>query len=375
MQRFARKVQNNIPFSKLNFVDTSLIKNRFNMLYIDHYTDSPKYHRSGWNFVQKNLELLHDENADLIFDTYVDATFLWKFDDVKHLLPYPTNWIGVIHHTENEEYSQNNAAEIFKNKVFIDSLKNCKCLIVLSWELHKYVKHMVKNLNLNTLVHCLVHPTLFVEKTFSSIKFRKNTEKSFMQIGGWMRDTYAIYKLYVLPKFAQKIVLRQDNMNGYFKPNDMKINIESKDTIATICGSEPIDISKNKYITGLLESIEYNYSTVETRINVDDDAYDELLTKNIVFLYLYDASACNTLIECIVRRTPILVNKIAPIIEFLGQKYPLFYDTIEEASILAYRLCDSADPLLDTTVLYLNKLDKSSYQIGTFMKQIGKIIA
>ncbi len=61
-----------------------------------------------------------------------------------------------------------------------------------------------------------------------------------------------------------------------------------------------------------------------------NDDYDTLLSRNIVFLNLVDCSACNTIIECIVRSTPILVNRHPAILEYIGEDYPLYYDSIKD---------------------------------------------
>ena len=95
--------------------------------------------------------------------------------------------------------------------------------------------------------------------------------------------------------------------------------------------------------------------------------YDILLSRNIVFLNLVDAAACNTIIECIVRNTPILVNKLTGTIALLGKKYPLFYDDINEIpSLLSIENIENAH-------LYLKKLDKSIYSIEHFIKNISDI--
>ena len=54
------------------------------------------------------------------------------------------------------------------------------------------------------------------------------------------------------------------------------------------------------------------------------------LVSSIVFIKLIEASAVNTLIECIMRHTPIVINRLPPIVELLGKDYPLYYDEIEE---------------------------------------------
>jgi len=63
--------------------------------------------------------------------------------------------------------------------------------------------------------------------------------------------------------------------------------------------------------------------------------YDNLLSENIVFLDLYDSSANNAIIECIARNTPVLVNPLEPVVEYLGKEYPLYFNSLEEAAVKA----------------------------------------
>lgn len=62
-----------------------------------------------------------------------------------------------------------------------------------------------------------------------------------------------------------------------------------------------------------------------------DKEYDLLLSNSIVFLPLTAASGCNTLVECIVRNTPVLVNPMAAIVEYLGEDYPMYFTSYDEA--------------------------------------------
>jgi hypothetical protein len=62
------------------------------------------------------------------------------------------------------------------------------------------------------------------------------------------------------------------------------------------------------------------------------DEYDDLLSRSVVFLDLIDASGVTTVVECLVRGTPLLVNRIPPVEEYLGGDYPLYFDSLEEAA-------------------------------------------
>ena len=65
--------------------------------------------------------------------------------------------------------------------------------------------------------------------------------------------------------------------------------------------------------------------------------YDEYLKNNIVFVDLFDAAANNTVLECIIRHTPIIINKIEGVVDYLGEDYPLYFNDISEVnSLLTY---------------------------------------
>ena len=71
---------------------------------------------------------------------------------------------------------------------------------------------------------------------------------------------------------------------------------------------------------------------------LSNDAYDDLLSMNIAFVDLYDTSANNAIVECIARATPILVNPLPAVKEYLGDNYPMYFHTLEEAAAKALDL-------------------------------------
>ena len=89
----------------------------------------------------------------------------------------------------------------------------------------------------------------------------------------------------------------------------------------------------------------------------------------ILFIFLIDASAVNTIIEAIVRNTPILVNRIDPVVEYLGFDYPFYYDTMEEATEKLNNI-----NCIKKTYEYLKKKDKSFLSIENFVQQIKQHI-
>ena len=83
--------------------------------------------------------------------------------------------------------------------------------------------------------------------------------------------------------------------------------------------------------------------------------------KNIVFINLIGASAVNTVIECIVRNTPIFVNRLPAIEEALGSNYPLLYNDISEVTNMLNinKIKEGYN--------YLRKMNKDKFKIETFI--------
>jgi hypothetical protein len=74
------------------------------------------------------------------------------------------------------------------------------------------------------------------------------------------------------------------------------------------------------------------------------------------------------LIECIVRNTPIVINKLPAIVEFLGESYPLFYNNLDEVrELVTLKNIEKAHN-------YIKKLDKTNLKIETFVHKFLDII-
>lgn len=128
--------------------------------------------------------------------------------------------------------------------------------------------------------------------------------------------------------------------------------------------SEPITLN-NVYSTGALHLLKQYDASVVVVPTVSNVMFDVILKSNVLFLHLTDASAVNTLIEAIVRCTPVLVNPLPAVVEMLGVNYPFYYSRgLNEA---ASKLGDIGQ--IQKTYDYLRQLDKSRFSIETFMSQ------
>jgi hypothetical protein len=85
-----------------------------------------------------------------------------------------------------------------------------------------------------------------------------------------------------------------------------------------------------------------------------------------------DASAVNTIIECIVRTTPIVVNKHPAVVELLGEKYPLYFKQ-SSVNIDIYKMIQD-DKLIRKAHKYLKRMDKSRFSSSSFVEEFKNIL-
>ena len=378
----------------------------FNLSYKDQ-CDKTGTHRSGWRYVYENIKHLSSENSDTLLDLYVDETFHWNNDKYKaqNIIPYRKKWFGFVHHTFDQTFSDYNNINLLNNVDFIESLKTCKGILVLSKYLKKQFDTELKARNLKVPVYNLVHPTESVNNNFSMEKFICNNDKKLLSVGTWLRDLYSFYKLKVNTDIPlKKTTLTGLNGNTYL-PHDnfkdiLKTSILNNKQLLKNDTNDDMYCSNqgycsnhycshhcshhcshqghcsndnrilNNWYNALLQDINNNIDSVDIIKFTNNQEFDDLLSKNIVYIKLVDASAVNTLIECVVRMTPIIVNKHPAIVEILGQDYPLFIDDhiindLIEIDINTIRIAHH----------YLKDLDKTNLNIKLFIKKLtGTII-
>jgi hypothetical protein len=326
-------------------------------------------HRSGWQFLVDNIWRYQNPNG-MIFDVYSDKTFGWQrqFYTKIGVLPFKQKWVGVLHHTPDTLYTDNNLTNTINSKEFIDSLSNCVGLIVLS----NYLKDWLTVRIPNVPIFVIHHPTEFIETSWSIEKWNANKDKKVVQIGAWMRNSYGIYCL-PNPTGIRKFALKGKEMDNYFAPSNYFDKLQDAIGIDCLGVDGPCRIGaqkSNKFMFGMLEHLKEQYSKVAILNDLSNDEYDELLVSNVVFLNLIDVSACNTIIECIVRNTPILVNRLPAVVEYLGNDYPLYYNSFEEV----YELLTDNDMLLKAHKYLVNK-DKTFLTIENFIEKLKLMAA
>lgn len=406
----------------------------FDIEYIDQ-NDRSGAHRSGWKFVYDNIRYLHCCGAPIKLDLYVDRTFHWKRGIYREIgiIPYTTPWIGFIHHTFDTQFSEYNNNMLLKCPEFLESLRTCRGLIVLSNYLKSLFETKFSCMNLTVPIYVLRHPTEINNiPQFNLSNFLNNPDKKLIHIGGWLRNIFSFYRLELSESYSfdivrmtelakvmpakvgcvscrfertiqqfkqlcrkktaksaslhppiqtekiRKVVLKGKFMDNYYPSSSIVHDIKKvlgkteydtvKGELTKLCSTT--NTIKNNWIKHMIDYIECICGSVEIIETLDNQSYDELLTQNIVFLNLTDGSAINTLIECVVRNTPIVVNRHPAVIEVLGENYPLYYNDISEVD----GLLKNTLRIRDSHLYIKNCLDKTPYDINIFIEGLCDIV-
>jgi hypothetical protein len=266
----------------------------------------------GWEYAMERFKALHVEGG-VLFNGYVDTSYMWtalgRIETRYPMLPHHRPWVGFLHHPPfvPEWFFQGaypSARHVVQSTTFQESLPFCLGLFTLS----NYLKAWLER-EISVPVNCLFHPAETTELRFTLGAYDANKEKKVVHVGWWLRKlhsffglkTRAVHKLLLLPltrkdadnPLAQSMLGAERALAGGYTVDDL--------------------------------TTEYFKSTQE---------YDRLLSENIVFLDLYDTSANNVVVECIVRNTPLIINRHPAVMEYLGEAYPLYFESLEEASEL-----------------------------------------
>jgi hypothetical protein len=260
----------------------------------------PEFHRSGWPYALDALTDLHVPGG-VALEGFIEKKFAWGGDpgDLRNdPQPYTRLWIGFWHNppTVHESFNRVGHApsDILDGWLWRESAPYCLGLFTLSRVLKRWLEVRVP-----VPVCNLLHPTGQPSVMFSAQRYARNHQKKIIQIGWWLRRVESLYDLNV--PSLEKVVLNP------FPEASSRHAVEGWRDYGNFPG-----ITQLAYL--------------------DDRGYDELLSENIVFLDLYDSSANNAIVECITRMTPILINRLPAVIEYLGDEYPFYFTNLCEAA-------------------------------------------
>ena len=285
------------------------------------------HHRSGWNHAIGCLSELHDDDGAQLVNS-IELDFFGRNESARRAPRQP--WIGFCHMPPEMpdwfmgEFMTFEA--IGRSRLWRRAEPRCLGLFALSNHLRDWLRART-----DVAVESLTHPTETPELKFSMEAWEANSQRSIVQVGWWLRRYGSLHRLRV--PTLHKVLLKPEVAHM-----DRAYDEEMK----------RLDPSAAK-------------GAVELRGYLPNAEYDRLLSRNIVFLDLYDSSTNNAVIECIVRNTPLLINPIPPMVEHLGEDYPFYFRSLEEAAQKA----ESRD-LVEAAHLFLKAMDKGRFDGGFF---------
>lgn len=294
-------------------------------------------HRSGWSYVINNLQRFNEKKG-IMLDDFVEITFGYNYTKnvANKRIPYQKPWIGFLHHPPhicpwyNNEYKKTiDISNIFSTPEFLDSLKYCKCLFVLSNYLKNYLQDnfdCFKNIPIRTLYH----PTEFDGFDWDFTKFKAfylSSGVKVLTIGYFLRNLSTIFS-----------VTSNKKLDKFLMPSHLRIGLQNL--------QQEILYKKIKIDTKSVKIL--NWQT--------NFFYDKMLEQSVVLLDLYDTSCNNAIIESFSRNSPLIINRHPAIEEYLGPKYPGFFSSTNHIKdLLLYdNICECNEYLKNQNKKILN---------------------
>lgn len=277
--------------------------------------------------------------AETIRQTLEDKwNFIFALDEVlTGDFPLPDRpWCGLLHATpiripeflaEAAAFRSFVSKSLFSNENWTRAGTNCKRLFVFSEE---HVQNVRGKLTLPLQV--VRRPLPYVNQTWSWERFKNNPTKKVIQVGWWLQRLHAIH---ALPVNMEKLWIR--------KPNP-----EMEEVLQL----------EEKHLRARFIIFDHSIETVRTLEDLTLNLYETLLCENVAFVHFYDAKNLDLVTQCIARRTPLLVNPLPAVREYLGDAYPLYYYSYFDAASKS----DNFDLLLKAHV-YLDKI-AAQFQTG-----------
>ncbi|MGC4056302.1 MAG: hypothetical protein QM757_46470 [Paludibaculum sp.] len=264
------------------------------------------HHRSGWGYAMDSLGPLLTTDGVLL-DSFVEDTFCWNLarcQDTK-VVPYRRPWTGFLHNPPGiPEWHETTSSpqHILSLPAWRESLPNCRGLFTFSAAMRDWLMA-----RLAVPIEALVHPTECPARVFDVDRFLALKQPRIVQVGAWLRRIHSIALLKVTRLRKSCLIPRQD-------------------------GAEYLRSLIEKEREHEIAFRRADWSSVEILPYHDAAAFDHLLSESVVFLDLYDTVVNNTVIECIVRGTPLVCNRLPALVELLGDEYPLFFTHLDEAA-------------------------------------------
>jgi len=296
------------------------------------------HHRSGWRPAMEAIYPLHHPEG-VRFESFLDEIFAVEHprpgirsgpelltalkrsqwidritSEERHVVPIREPWVGFLHNPCGMPpwfYADHAPEFVFSKTIWRDSLPACVGLFTLSEHMAEWLRRAT-----GKPVSVAYHPSEIPEKLFDFEAFLSNPQKRVIQIGWWLRRQTAI----------DHLPLPAKNALGYRK-------LRLVPGFASNAGEQIAAMRAGEFERHGMPPADAG--EVEAMSHVSNDQYDQLLSCNIAFVQLEAANANNAVVECLARGTPLLVNRLPAVEEYLGRDYPLYYKDLQDAATQA----------------------------------------
>ncbi len=284
--------------------------------------------------------LLRNDGAGVLLDCSVERSFARDLElgRAEGWLPIRRPWIGIVHvPPEIPDWSEprKSIQRIRLHCEWHESFKECRGLITFSRWMAEWLRK-----EFEVPVLALRHPVPLPPKFFCWDSFERSA-RAVVQVGSWLRKLSSIHFLPIDPSRKRLLIpVDEDQAPRYW----------------SIFEAE-------RQASGAPALGEWD-CTILDRLPNDD--YDDLLSSHVVFLDLAGAVANNAILECIVRHTPVLVNRLPSVEQYLGPEYPLYFERLEEAARKAEDLA-----LIEKAHRYLEAMPKDALSGERFLQDFS----
>lgn len=285
-------------------------------------------HRSGWPVAYKALQAWSCSDG-LLLDDFIEQNFCYRTTPQIYSEP----WAGIFHHPPHPPAFSTPREwlwRVFETRAWQESAAHLKIAFALSEHLATWLRP-----RLPCPVVTVLHPSEIPAETWQPDK----AERRLVQVGAYLRNTRAIHqvdtdweRLRLLP--AAPWVAELD-----LRCQAHWLNAGARET----------------------------YPGVVSKSHVPPDQFDRLLCTSVVITEVWDASATNVVLDCLVRNTPLVINRHPAVAEYLGTDYPLYFDEIGQVPDLLERANEAHE--------YLKAQPKEWLSPARFAIQINEAIA
>ncbi|MBN1833585.1 MAG: hypothetical protein JW896_15895, partial [Deltaproteobacteria bacterium] len=295
----------------------------------------------GWEMILRAIEEVVGDKALRIIPC-VDTFFACHGAEISE------DWIGFLHTPQHLPKfwletirSYGIKRESILNIEYLDRYRHhCKGIITFSQN-HAQMLQKLSGLNIKKVTYPLIN----TKTRWSWKRFKNNPHKKIIQIGWWLQRMHAIY---MLPESDYE-----------------KVYIKNFSSFADeVFEKERKEAEQKRTFSG---SMEHSVSHIEKASRRE---YFNILKENIAFVHYHDVTLPGLVLDCIATGTPVLVNALPSVLEYLGKDYPLYY----------YSYADAIEKAKDDTLIrkahdHLKRLHQNTeFQMKHFVSEIQMLL-